>query len=153
MSNKFPTYLKSNNTGEIGINIVSKIVNDDMKFIFKRNGADYDFGIDAYIELVTESGDVTGQVIAAQIKCGESFFKTKTQTGYTFYGENKHFNYYCNAPFPIVIIICNPDSRECFWESFSIEKHRNMKEVFSYGKKIFKRKVKYLLGSSAKEIR
>lgn len=122
MSNKFPTYLRSNNTGDIGVNLVSRVVNDDMKLIFKRNNAEYDFGIDAYIEIVTDNGAVTGQVIAVQIKCGESFFKTKTKTGFTFYGENKHLNYYCNAPFPIVIIICDPESRECYWEHFTIER-------------------------------
>jgi hypothetical protein len=121
MSNNFPTYLKSNNTGDVGVNIVSKIVNDDMQFIFKRNHAEYDFGIDAYIEVVTDSGAVTGQLIGVQIKCGKSHFKTKTKTGYTFYGENKHLNYYCNAPFPVIIVICEPDSRECYWQSFTIQ--------------------------------
>ncbi|MCO6355826.1 DUF4365 domain-containing protein [Pseudoalteromonas shioyasakiensis] len=121
MSNKFPTYLKSNNTGDIGVNIVSQVVNDEMKFIFKRNDAEYDFGIDAYIEIITETGAVTGQVIGVQIKCGKSFFKTKTKTGYTFYGENKHLNYYCNAPFPVIIAICDPETRKCYWQAFSIE--------------------------------
>lgn len=128
MSNKFPTYLKSNNTGDIGINAVSKIVNDDMRFMFKKNNEEHDFGIDAYIEIITEEGAVTGQVIAAQIKTGASYFKTKTKTGFTFYGENKHLNYYCNAPFPIIIIICDSVSRACYWESFTIEKTEKTKK-------------------------
>lgn len=128
MSNKFPTYLKSNNIGDIGVNSVSTIVNDDLKFIFKRNSAEYDVGIDGYIEIVTETGAVTGQVIAAQIKCGESFFKTKTKTGFTFYGENKHLNYYCNAPFPVIIIICDPSTKDCYWCQFSIEKTEKTKD-------------------------
>ncbi|MDP1774720.1 MAG: DUF4365 and DUF1817 domain-containing protein [Methylobacter sp.] len=128
MSSKFPTYLKSNNTGDIGVNAVSTIVNDELKFIFKRNNAEYDFGIDGYIEIVTDQGAVTGQVIATQIKCGESFFKTKTQTGFTFYGEIKHLNYYCNAIFPVIIIICHPESRECYWEFFTVEKTEKTKD-------------------------
>lgn len=122
MSTKFPTYLKSNNTGDIGVNAVSTVVNDDLKFIFKRNFAEYDVGIDGYIEIVTEEGAVTGQVIAAQIKCGDSFFKTKTKTGYTFYGEDKHLNYYSNAPFPVIIIICEPKTKDCYWCHFSVDK-------------------------------
>ncbi|MDB0034792.1 DUF4365 and DUF1817 domain-containing protein [bacterium] len=128
MSNKFPTYLKSNNTGDIGVNAVSTVVNDDLKFIFKRNSAEYDVGIDGYIEIITEKGAVTGQVIAAQIKCGNSFFKTKTKTGFTFYGENKHLNYYCNAPFPVIIIICDPKNKDCYWCHFSIDKTERTKE-------------------------
>jgi hypothetical protein len=127
MSNKFPVYLKSNNIGDIGVNSVSTVINDDLKFIFKRNPAEYDVGIDAYIEIVTDDGAVTGQVIAAQIKCGDSFFKTKTKTGFTFYGENKHLNYYCNAPFPVVIIICDPGTKDCYWCHFSIDKTEKTK--------------------------
>ncbi len=121
MTGTFPTHLKSNNIGDIGVNAVSQIVNDELKYIFKRNSSEYDFGIDAYIEIVTDNGSVTGQVIGVQIKCGSSFFKVKSKTGFTFYGENKHLNYYCNAPFPIIIVICDPDTRECFWQKFSIE--------------------------------
>lgn len=128
MNTKFPTYLKSKNTGDIGVNAVSTIVNDDLEFIFKRNSAEYDVGIDGYIEIVTEKGAVTGQVIAAQIKCGKSFFKTKTKTGFTFHGENKHLNYYCNAPFPVIIVICDPKTKDCYWSYFSIDKTEKTKD-------------------------
>ncbi|TQP19942.1 DUF4365 and DUF1817 domain-containing protein [Vibrio cholerae] len=124
---KFPTYLKSNNTGEVGVNLVSQVVNDEMSLIFKRNGAEFDFGIDAYIEIVTDEGAVTGQLIGVQIKCGKSFFKQTTKTGFTFYGENKHLNYYCNAPFPVIIIIVDPESKACYWQHFSLDKTEQTK--------------------------
>ncbi|EGQ9976172.1 DUF4365 and DUF1817 domain-containing protein [Vibrio vulnificus] len=117
----FPTYLKSNVTGEAGVNLVSRVVNDEMCLIFKRNNAEFDFGIDGYIEIVTEEGAVTGQLIGVQIKCGKSFFRQKTKTGFTFYGENKHLNYYCNVPFPVIIIICDPESETCYWQHFSLD--------------------------------
>ena len=144
MTESYPTYLKSNGTGEIGVNAVSQVVNDEMKLIFKRNDAEYDFGIDGYIEIVTEEGFVTGQIIGVQIKCGDSFFKTKTKTGFTFYGENKHLNYYSNAPFPIIIVICEPTSRKCYWQVFSLE--RTEKTKTSWKLNIPKRNV--LSGSS-----
>ncbi|MBV1874698.1 MAG: DUF4365 domain-containing protein [Gammaproteobacteria bacterium] len=93
-----------------------------MSNLFKKNSAEYDFGIDGYIEIVTEEGAVTGQVIASQIKCGRSFFKTKTKTGFTFYGENKYLNYYCNAPFPVIIIACDGETKDCYWAQFSVDK-------------------------------
>jgi hypothetical protein len=127
MNEQFPTYLKSNNIGDIGVNAVSQVVNDEMKLIFKRNDAEYDFGIDGYIEIVTEEGSVTGQIIGVQIKCGDSFFKTKTKTGFTFYGDNKHLGYYGNVPFPIIIVICDPQTRYCYWQEFSLEKTEQTK--------------------------
>ncbi|EJM7847371.1 DUF4365 and DUF1817 domain-containing protein [Vibrio parahaemolyticus] len=131
MNNKFPKHQKSSKTGDTGVNIVSQIVNDELGFIFKRNDGSYDFGIDAYIEIVAEDGSVTGQVIGVQIKCGNSFFKTKTKTGWRFYGEEKHLNYYLNSPFPIIICICDPDTRSCFWEFFEIEKTNKLKNGWS----------------------
>jgi hypothetical protein len=131
MNNKFPKHLKNNNTGDMGVNIVSQIVNDELGFIFKRNDSSYDYGIDAYIEIVTEDGAVTGQVIAVQIKCGDSFFKTKTQTGWRFYGEDKHVNYYLNSPYPVIVCICDPITRQCFWDSFEIDKTSKLKSSWS----------------------
>lgn len=77
MNNKFPKHQKNSKTGDTGVNIVSQIVNDELGFIFKRNDGSYDFGIDAYIEIVAEDGSVTGQVIGVKIKCGDSFLRLK----------------------------------------------------------------------------
>ena len=93
MTAGFPLYNKQHFTGEIGVNEVSKIVNEQFGWIFRRNPAEYDFGIDGYVDVVSVEGAVTGQCFAIQIKSGQSYFKTKTLNGYTFYGEEKHLNY------------------------------------------------------------
>ena len=108
--------------GEVGVNAVSSVVNDDLKWIFRRNHSEHDFGIDAYIDIVLNSGEVTGQCIALQIKSGKSFFKTKTPNGFTFYGDSKHLNYYLNTPMPVVIVLHDPVDKICYWVEFSAEK-------------------------------
>ena len=98
--------------------MVSTIVNNELHWIFRTNHSEHDFGIDGYIDIVTESGSVTGQSFAVQIKAGGSFFNQETPNGYTFYGEGKHLNYYSNHQLPVLIIICNLVTRTCYWQDF-----------------------------------
>ena len=118
MSDGFPKLTRSAKHGELGVNLVSTIVSDTFGWLFKNNHQEHDFGIDGQIELVTEHGNVTGQMLAVQIKCGESFFKEQNKWGYVYRGELKHFNYLSNYPVPVVILICHPESKECYWARF-----------------------------------
>lgn len=122
MSNGFPTYASSAKQGELGVNIVSRIVSDTFGWLFKRVHQEHDFGIDGQIELVTDSGAVTAQMLAVQIKCGKTFFREKNKWGYIYRGELKHFNYLANYPIPVIIIICDPESKDAFWVHFQKEK-------------------------------
>jgi hypothetical protein len=70
------------------------------------------------MDIVTDDNSVTGQSIALQIKTGKSFFKSKSNNGFTFYGEVKHLNYYMNSQLPILIVICDIEKRKCFWVHF-----------------------------------
>jgi hypothetical protein len=116
--NPFPTLTAQARRGNLGVEIVSSIVSNDLKWLFRRVHLEEDFGIDGYIDVVLETGSVTGQSLAVQIKCGESFLKTKTNFGYVFYGENKHLNYYLNCKLPILIMLCDPETLRCYWELF-----------------------------------
>ena len=117
----FPKIKPSIFTADKGVNAVSGVVNDEFKWIFRRVPSETDFGIDSYFEVVTDSGYVTGQYIAAQIKSGISFFKTETPSAYTFYGDKKHLNYYANIPHPVIIIIFNPKLKKGHWVQFKLE--------------------------------
>lgn len=120
MSNGFPTIRKSKITGETGVNAVSKVVNDEFQWIFRRNHDEHDFGIDGYLDIVTQDGAVTGQSLAVQVKSGQSFFKTRTSNGFTFYGEKKHLNYYLNQKNPILIIIHDDKLNQAYWQVFEL---------------------------------
>ncbi|MBJ9675499.1 DUF4365 domain-containing protein [Burkholderia gladioli] len=119
MTDGFPIIKKNIKTGEIGINAVSTIVNDTFGWIFRRNHNEHDFGIDGYIDIVTEQGAVTGQCVAVQIKTGQSYLKTKSTDGFTFYGERKHLNYYLNLPMPVVIVIHDDVAKKTYWQHFA----------------------------------
>jgi hypothetical protein len=121
VSTGFPQFAHSAKQGEHGVSLVGRVVTDAFGWLFRRNHQEHDFGIDGHIELVTDDGAVTGQIIACQIKCGESFFRDRNKWGYVYRGELKHFNYLSNYPVPVLIVICEPVSRECYWVHFQAE--------------------------------
>jgi hypothetical protein len=118
MTTGFPKVKQSVFTCENGLNLVSSIVNNDFKWIFRPNHNETDFGIDAYIDIVSEENSITGQSVALQIKTGPSFFKSKSKNGFIFYGEMKHLNYYLNSQLPILIVICDVEKKRCYWVHF-----------------------------------
>lgn len=114
MSSAFPKRRATDNTAEIGVNALSTVINDDFGWIFRRTHEEHDFGIDGYIDHVTSDGSVTGKVIAVQIKTGKSYLSAKGINHW--YSDSKaHLNYYLNSPMPVLIVICDPRSRECYW--------------------------------------
>lgn len=113
----FPRYTAAAQKGELGVKIVGQIIDEEFGWIFKRNHQEHDLGIDGQIEVVT-GGFATGQMLACQIKCGQSFFKETNRWGYIYRGELKHFNYLANYPVPVIITICDPDTKEAYWVCF-----------------------------------
>lgn len=114
----YPTYSRAARSGEAGVHLVSNVINHDFAWIFRRTHQEHDFGVDGYIDFVTPDGGVTGQFFACQIKHGKSFFNQKKTDGYLYRGEIKHFNYLCNQPTSVLIIICHPKSKDCYWTVF-----------------------------------
>lgn len=121
MSQGFPTYSKAAQKGDRGVDLVSRVINEEYGWLFKRNHQEHDFGIDAQIDVILEDGTVTGQMLALQIKYGKSFFEEKNQWGYIFRGELKYFNYLANYPTPVLISICDPISEDIYWTAFTPE--------------------------------
>ena len=83
----FPQYSNTAKLGEFGVRIVSKVISDTFGWLFKRNHQEHDFGIDGQVELVTNDGAVTGQMLAVQIKCGRSFLVEKNKWGFVYMGK------------------------------------------------------------------
>ena len=119
---KLPKYDNASKKGEDGITIVKTIVENELNWVFRKNHQETDFGIDAYIDVITETGHVTGKSIALQIKTGESYFKEKNDFGWVFRGEIKHLNYYLNHDIPVVIVLVDNLKREAYWTACEPEK-------------------------------
>jgi hypothetical protein len=115
----FPKLTRSMSTGETGVNLIATIVNRDLGWIFRRNHAEHDFGIDGYIDIVTGDGFVTGRCLAVQIKFGASYVARKQPYGYSYVGEAKHLNYLVNHPLPVLLLIGDPETTKFYWTPFN----------------------------------
>lgn len=123
---ELPLYNKSTKTGRKGINILREIVEDKLDWHLRETNQEDDFGIDGYIDLISELGQITGKSIAVQVKSGNSFFKNKAEFGWKYYGEMRHLNYYLNNDLPVLIIIVDVNNRAAYWaliDANQTEKH------------------------------
>jgi len=115
----FPKRKKNRKKGLSGQTYFQHFVTEELECIYHPIPEENDFGVDGYIEFV-ENERVTGRLLAAQIKHGDSFFKNKSIGGFKYYGENKHLNYYLNNNSPVIIVILSDDFSKKHWVLFDI---------------------------------
>jgi hypothetical protein len=113
-----PQYGEDDYLGDRGVRMVDHIISEDLRWIF-RDLRKADLGIDAQIELVSPDKHGTGRLIAAQIKCGPSFFTEPTEAGFVFRGKSKHLQYWIEHSLPVLVILCNPADGKCYWQEVS----------------------------------
>ena len=107
----------SDNTAQKGVNAVEELFLS-MGWIFRRQ-LESDVGIDAQVEPVVD-GEPTGQLIALQIKSGESFFR-KRGDNYVYYGKPRHLDYWERHSLPVLLVMHNPSTSETIW--IRVERH------------------------------
>ncbi len=96
-----------------GVNAVESVF---IKFgwIFREQPI-VDVGIDAQVE-VCENGKPSGQLIALQIKSGESWFQEKSDTGFIYRGSVAHLEYWKKHSLPVIIVFYSPASKQIYWQ-------------------------------------
>ena len=114
-SMELPSYNNSSRKGEDGITIVKTIVEKQMQWIFRKNHQEHDFGIDAYIDVISEVGHLTGKSIALQVKTGLSYFNEQISLGWVYRDSIEHLNYYLNHDIPVLILLVNDQNEKVYW--------------------------------------
>jgi Domain of unknown function (DUF4365) len=118
MSDKFPKRTPSQAEGELGVAIFATAVRQALGWEFRRTPQEVDYGVDGYLDLVSEGGDVTGKSIAVQIKSGRSYFQFSGDD-WVYRGERKHINYYTNLGVPLILVLVDTESHQIWWRRFS----------------------------------
>lgn len=133
-------------TDRIGVGLVSTMVHQKLRWLFREQPT-LDFGIDAQIEIIM-GGEVTGRLVAAQIKSGESWFKAAPD-GWWFYPEADHLQYWLEHSLPVIVVFCNIDTGKAYWES--VERDRVLQGPKG-GKRILIKEAKELTEASKEEL-
>lgn len=86
-----------------------------------RPQPDDDVGIDAHMEWTDYDG-TSRQLLALQIKSGNSYFNEYKDDCFIFRGINeRQYNYWTRNTLPCIIVMYNPDSNLCIWEKLTSE--------------------------------
>lgn len=100
-------------TERIGLNVVERIVIEDLGWIFREQPI-ADMGIDAHLERV-QDGKPDGKLLALQIKTGLSHFSERTDS-FRYYGKLVHLDYWTGHSLPVVLIAHIPEDEQTLWQ-------------------------------------
>lgn len=101
-------------TANIGMGYCKTIASEN-DWLFRDQPA-LDIGIDAHMEIVDELGNPK-QLIALQVKSGESYFKEETGECIIFRQiTERQYKYWTSNPLPCIIVLFNPTDHTCIWE-------------------------------------
>jgi len=88
-----------------------------------------DYGIDAQVEVV-ENDEPMGQLIAIQIKSGESYFSESDDRTITYRPDTKHVEYWLRYDLPVIIVLFNPVEDKFYWTPVSRDTIKMTKKAY-----------------------
>jgi hypothetical protein len=122
-------YKESAHVGAQGVRIVATAVEDGLGWIFREKPTT-DIGIDGEIEVLDEKRESTGQLLAVQIKSGGSWFKERSVGGWIYRGDIAHLEYWQRYALPVVVVLCNPVTKQCYWAPVLPGSYERLKHGF-----------------------
>ena len=96
----------------------TQLIFEKMGFAFREQPIE-DYGIDAIIEERESKNTLSGKLIGVQIKSGQSFFSEIKDDSVIFRGEMRHYNYWLNYSLPVIIVLYNPETEICVYQSIT----------------------------------
>ena len=109
----------ANSTERIGVCHCGEIAERN-NWMFREQPVN-DIGIDAHMEYVESSGNPK-QLLALQIKTGESWFKEEKE-GYIVFRDinERQYNYWTTNSLPCIVVLYNPNNDVCIWQKLTTE--------------------------------
>lgn len=106
--------LNSDSTSRLGVHIVASTF-EALGFAFREQPTS-DFGIDAQVEVRAGSRG-TGELLALQIKSGDSYFREATADGWCLRTDAVHANYWLEHSLPVIIVQVDVEQQRVFWQA------------------------------------
>lgn len=114
-------------TDRIGVSKLETLFSESGWFFREQFVKDY--GIDAQVEIV-ENNDPTGQLIAIQIKSGESYFAESDENTITYRPDANHVEYWLRHDLPVIITLFNPKEGKFYWTPVSRDTIEKTKKAY-----------------------
>lgn len=118
--------------GQQGINLIEKLCLE-MGFLWHPTGLEA--GIDGYIEVRRETGEVTNCIIQVQSKATDRPFEAETASTLEFRCSAKDLDYWLAGNAPVILVRSRPRTNEAYWISLKdyfsdLAKRKSAKIVF-----------------------
>ena len=113
---EYPEYTEDAEMGERGRWIVEGMVRDSLGWLFREIQKN-DLGIDGFVETLDQERKSHGRLLAVQLKTGPSYFREPNEDGFVFRGQTKHLKYWLNYSLPVLVVLCDPEERVCYWQN------------------------------------
>jgi len=78
-----------------------------------REVANTDLGIDGYLEVVVNGAPIG--LIAVQVKSGQRYMESPTETSFVFRAERKHVRYWLSYRLPVIVVVYDPEDQLAYW--------------------------------------
>lgn len=109
----------ANSNERIGVHHCAEIAERN-EWMFRDQPVN-DIGIDAHIEFTEKTGEAK-QLLALQIKSGESWFAEQKGNCVIFRGINeRQYNYWTSNSLPCIVVLYNTKDNMCIWEKLNIK--------------------------------
>lgn len=102
-----------------GVTHTQMAIEDELGWLFRAHPTE-DYGIDAHAEVV-DGEEVSGKLLALQIKGGMSWFNEPGPGGWWFRPDADHVQYWRNHSLPVVVVLYHPETGCCHWQRVSRE--------------------------------
>lgn len=103
-----------------GVTHTQMAIQDELGWLFREQPTE-DYGIDAHAEVVVDGEEVSGKLLALQIKAGISWFREPGQGGWWFRPDAEHVQYWRNHSLPAIVVLYHPETDRCYWQRVSQE--------------------------------
>lgn len=98
-----------------------------------REVSERDYGVDAYIEIATESGDITGDLISVQLKSTENIEWKGRNPGTRIASSpsiaTSTARYWLNLPVPVFLFVADTMAKDIFFASVEPQIRENMDKL------------------------
>lgn len=114
---EYPQRIDTHISESISFSALSSVLPEEW---IVRELTERDYGVDLYVELVGKNGEITGDLVALQVKSANSV-QFNDKGFFTYSGIKKStINYWIGLPVPVFLIVVDLSNKHVYWSSVEI---------------------------------
>jgi hypothetical protein len=108
----------SDQTGDVGEKTIDLLFTREFGWSYHQFG-NKRAGIDGEVEIVEDGDELSGRLLAVQVRSGASYFARTTASGIIYEGNQDELDYWLRYSLPVVLVLYNPDADVAYWTAIT----------------------------------